>query len=438
MRCSVFPARGVGSRARARLGAVLAVLLLCAGCAGQRSPEGAPSPYRPVLLGVVTDDMTAQSLVDAARASVAYYEGAGAGTGAVVLGSDRYDQQDLAASARRVVELAEATPTAQLPARLASECRAYAAAEPAKFTAYYEPLLAARRLPDRRFRYPIYRAPDAAQRELLTGRFGGLPTRAQIDGGDEGGARRTSKRPVVEGADAHGVATSQAVGEHGASTLQETGALRGLGLELAWLDDPVARFFLHVQGSGHLLFEGGSSTRVGFAASNDAQYRSVGAVMLERGLIEKGNASAPAMRAWLGAHPGQRDALLFANPRYVFFREVAGPGPIGALGVALVAGRSLATDPCFVPRGILTFVRTRAPVLGGAGRVVGHRPLARFAFSHDAGAAIRGPARADIFWGSGEAAGVEAGHLSESGEFFVLVCAGARERSPRGNFWLRR
>lgn len=392
-----------------------ALLLLCAGCAAWRVSEDGVSVYRPASLAGVSDDLALQSLTAAARASIAYYQRprVDGDSGGVVLGGDRYDSDDLLRSAQRVVELIEATSPAELPARLAKQCRAYAAAEPARFTAYYEPLLAARRRRDERFRYPIYRAPEAAQRALLTGRFGRLPVRAEIDDGDD--------------MDAHAASNPAGV----------IAALDGLGLELAWLDDAVARFFLHVQGSGRLVFEDGSSTRVGFAASNDASYRSVGALMLARGLLDKGNASAPAMRAWLGAHPAERDRLLFENPRYVFFRNVVGPGPIGALGVALVAGRSLATDPRFVPRGVLAFVRTRAPLLDRDGRLAGHQPLARFAFSHDAGAAIRGPARVDLFWGSGEERGAEAGYMSESGEFFVLVCGGP-ERSSRRNFWVRR
>ncbi|MBI5506005.1 MAG: MltA domain-containing protein [Deltaproteobacteria bacterium] len=415
-----------------RLDAAVALLLLCTGCAGQHPLAGQLLPYRQVSLADVTDDLPVQSLADAGRASLAYYERTGVDPGAVVLDNDRYDAKDLERSVRRVLELIEETPAGQLAARLAGECRAYAADEPARFTAYYEPLLAARRRPDARFRYPIYRAPDAAQRGLLIERFGRLPTRAEIDGqyGAVGaGGQRASERP----------AAGAGVGWRGAAHRRGDGAaLRGLGLELAWLDDPVARFFLHVQGSGRLRFEDDSQLRVGFAASNDAPYRSVGAAMLARGLLAKDNASAPAMRTWLAAHPSQRDALLFENPRYVFFREVAAPGPIGALGVALVPGRSLATDPHFVARGILTFVRTRAPVVDRDGRLVGQRPLARFAFSHDVGAAIRGPARADIFWGSGETAGAEAGYLNEAGEFFVLVCGSGGNRSARRNSWTRR
>ena len=187
----------------------------------------------------------------------------------------------------------------------------------AKVTGYYEPVLAARTAPDARFRYALYRAPSPEQMQAVARRLGRVPTRADIDG------------------------------RH---------ALAGLGLEIAWTDDPVARFFLHVQGSGRLVFPGGRSRRVGFAGTNGLAYRSVGSVMLARGILGKGNASAPAMRAWLAAHPSRRDALLFENPRYVFFREAGDEGPVGALGATLVAGRSIAVDEKFLPRGAVAAV----------------------------------------------------------------------------------
>jgi len=372
-------------RSRTPLVTIASIVLLCAGCAAQRPvvSEPAPSPYRPAALGNATDDLTMQSLAQGASASLAWYEGAGRKSPPVTLGNDRYDSDALALSARRVIAMVKQTPASELPARLAGECRAYTTSGPATFTAYYEPSLEARRQSDARFRYPIYRAPDEFQRALLVQHFRGFPKRVEID------VRH---------------------------------ALEGMGLELAWVDDPVALYFLHVQGSGRLVFDDGSSMHIGFAGSNEAGYRSVGEVMLSRGLLPKGNASAEAMKAWLRAHPDQRDELLYLNPRYIFFRTVDGSGPVGSLGVALVAGRSLATDPQFVPPGVLTFFRTQQPSVAKDGRVTGWRPVERFAFSHDAGAAIRGPARADIFWGSGETAGLEAGSMHQSGDLYVLVC----------------
>lgn len=311
--------------------------------------------------------------------------------------------RDLVASARAVAAIArEETDSAALTRRLAGSCRALPAAEPARVTAYYEPLLAARRRPDASFRYPIYAKPSAAQLSALIERLGHAPTRADIDAGH---------------------------------------VLAGLGLELAWTDDPVALFFLHIQGSGRLAFEDAAEVRVGFAASNDLAYRSVGSVMLARKILGPANATAPAMRAWLAAHPDRRDALLFENPRYIFFRETAGEGPVGALGATLVAGRSIASDDRYVPRGSLVWLRTTRPIVEESGTVRERRPLTRFVFAHDAGAAIQGPARVDLFEGSGEDAGIVAGSMNETGELFVLLCRdrpATRQRSAiRWSRWRR-
>lgn len=309
------------------------------------------------------------------------------------LGARDITAADLAASARRVAEIArEAKDADALTRELGRACKAWPVGEPAKVTGYYEPLLDARAKPDAKFRYPIFAAPTPAQRQELHRRLGRTPTRADID---------------------------------------SRNALAGLGLELAWLDDPVARFFLHVQGSGRLRFEDGSERRVGFAASNDLPYVSVGTVMLEEGLLERGAASATAMRRWLAEHPERRDELLERNPRYIFFRDSgAAAAPVGSLGAPLVAGRSIAVDPGYVPGGILSWLRTTKPVVDADGQIAGRERMTRFAFAQDAGAAIQGPARVDVYFGSGEEAGLEAGAMNEIGELFLVYCASKAPQGP--------
>ncbi len=373
-------------RGRAAAVATLVIALGAAGCSASR----AVSTSQAGAFGNDADDLDAASLALAAERSADALEHAAPRTHAI--GGRLYTTADLAASARRVAAIARSQPDPlRLTQQLASQCTAVRASDTAKVTAYYEPVLAARHHPDKRFRYPVYRLPSASQMDNLRRRLGHVPTRADIDG-----------RLV----------------------------LRGLGLELAWVDDPVARFFLHVQGSGRLEFDRGDRTRVGFAGSNGLGYRSVGSLMLERGLLERDDAGAPAMRAWLTAHPGQRDALLAHNPRYVFFRDTGRDGPIGALGTTLVAGRSIASDERHVPRGILAWLRTTRPVVDRDGKSQGKRPLTRFVFAQDAGAAIEGPARVDLFWGSGEKAGLEAGSMNETGELSLLICDRAQAAAP--------
>jgi len=368
---------------RAARGLAALALVVAASGLSACSTSGGPSYPATRVLGAEVDDLDPPSLALAAERTVAAL-GVMPSDRRVLIAGRRYSPRELAASARRVVSIARGeTDPARLSKRLARECRAYPAGAAAKVTGYFEPVLDARRRRDERFRYPIYAPPSPAQLETLRRKLGRVPTRADIDSGD---------------------------------------ALVGLDLELAWLDDDVARFFLHVQGSGRLEFGDGSETRVGFAGTNELAYRSVGSVMLEQGLLERGQASATAMRRWLQAHPDRRDSLLFENPRYIFFRDNGDKGPIGALGTTLVAGRSIATDPSHIPRGALVWLHTTRPVVDADGRLVRKQPLTRFVFAQDAGAAIVGPARIDLFVGSGQAAGIEAGGMNEAGELYVLMC----------------
>jgi membrane-bound lytic murein transglycosylase A len=203
----------------------------------------------------------------------------------------------------------------------------------------------------------------------------------------------------------------------------EAGALAGMGLELAWVDDPVDAFFLHVQGSGRLRLHDGRTLRVGYAGQNGHPYRAIGRLLIESGAVPRERMSMQAIRAWLAAAgPGEAASALRHNPSYVFFRALEGlepgQGPPGALGVPLTPGRSLAVDPAFIPFGAPVFAATRDPLDGA--------PVRRLLHAQDTGGAIRGPARGDLFWGWGEAAAARAGLMREAAEVFVLV---PRERA---------
>ncbi len=270
-------------------------------------------------------------------------------------------------------------------------------AEGALFTAYYEPVLEGRRKREGAFVYPLYRRPHD------------LVEASPADFSQPWGATSIFGR-VYEG---------RLQPYYSRAEIDGHGALAGRDLELAWLADPVARFFLHVQGSGILRFPDGSSTRVGFAGSNGRPYGSIGRVLVAEGALDE-PASAPAIQRWLRADPERRESVLAENPRYVFFRETP-DGPIGKLGVTLTAGRSIAVDAARYPLGVLAYVDTEAPVVDAAGRAGGTRPLRRFVLAQDGGAAITGPGRVDLFFGTGERAGLEAGHLSSRGELYFLI-----------------
>lgn len=200
----------------------------------------------------------------------------------------------------------------------------------------------------------------------------------------------------------------------------DRGGLGGRNLELLWAKDPVDVFFLHIQGSGRVRFPDGSERRIGFAASNGHDFTGIGRALIDEGKVPREQASMQGIRAWLRAHPEEAERIMVRNARYIFFRWIDGEGPIGAQGVALTAGRSLAVDPRFLPLGVPVFLDTTWPG--------GKRPLRRLMVAQDAGAAIKGPLRADFFWGSGEPALEQAGRMKQEGRFYILLPRSVAER----------
>lgn len=195
------------------------------------------------------------------------------------------------------------------------------------------------------------------------------------------------------------------------------GALDGRARPIAYVASAVEAFFIHVQGAARLRLPDGDLLRVTFAAKSGHPYFPVARLMLERGIVTSpSEATADALRSWLeGLAPQDRRAALGRNPSYIFFREapVDDPalGPIAAAGVALTAGRSLAVD-----RSLITF---HAPVFVEADLAAGS--FRRLMVAQDTGSAIIGPARGDIFFGSGEAAFDLAARVRDTARFTLLV-----------------
>lgn len=263
-------------------------------------------------------------------------------------------------------------------------------------TGYYEPLLKGSRKPSVKHRYPLYTTPD----ELLVIDLGevypelkNMRLRGRLQG-----------RKVVP-------YYNRAEIENGANN----GAVLLKGRELVWVEDAVELFFLQIQGSGRVELENGDIMRVGYAEQNGHPYRSIGRLLVERGemLLEK--ASMQGIKAWGQRNPDKLNELLQQNASYVFFRELpAGlPGPLGALGVPLTAGRSLAIDPRAIPQGAPVFLATTWPNSS--------RQLQRLMVAQDTGGAIKGGVRADFFWGFGPEAGDQAGKMKQSGRMWVLM-----------------
>lgn len=201
----------------------------------------------------------------------------------------------------------------------------------------------------------------------------------------------------------------------------ERGALAGRGLEVVWVDDPIDAFFLQIQGSGRVELAGGGVLRLGYAGGNGQPYFAIGKALVERGVLKKEEASMQAIRRWLADHPTEAPAVMGRNPSYVFFRRLEGEGPLGALGVALTPGRSLAVDSTFLPLGAPLYLDATAPSPNPA---LPDRPLQRLLLAQDTGGAITGPLRGDVFWGPGPDAAEIAGRMKHRGRLWVLLPKG--------------
>lgn len=194
----------------------------------------------------------------------------------------------------------------------------------------------------------------------------------------------------------------------------EDGALAGKGLELLWIDDPVPAFFLEIQGSGRVNLPDGGVVRVGYDGQNGKPYVPVGRLLIERGELARDKVTMDTIRRWMAENPKKGAALRRENPSYVFFREITGEGPLGAQLVPLTAGRSLAVDRAFIPLGVPIWIDVRQ-------RFAPHDEIRRLVVAQDAGGAIKGPVRGDLFWGHGEKAARGAGAMNARGRYYLLL-----------------
>jgi membrane-bound lytic murein transglycosylase A len=198
----------------------------------------------------------------------------------------------------------------------------------------------------------------------------------------------------------------------------EDGALAGKGLELAWARDPIDLFFLEIQGSGRIRFPDGTVMRIGYAGQNGRDYVAIGRLLRDRGILPPGGASMQAIKDWIRANPDQGRALMRENLSYIFFKEVTGPGPLGALNVPVTPRASVAADANFVPLGAPVFLKMDRAEASGIW------------IAQDTGGAIKRPNRFDTFWGAGPEAVAIAGGMSASGEALVLIPKGSLQLAP--------
>jgi membrane-bound lytic murein transglycosylase A len=262
-------------------------------------------------------------------------------------------------------------------------------------TGYYEPLLFGSRIPSKRYRHPLYAAPD----DLLTVDLGAV-------------------YPELKNMRLRGRLQGNRVIPYYSRAEIDNGTAPLKGRELVWVDDAVDLFFLQIQGSGRVKLDNGEMVRVGYADQNGYPYKSIGKALVERGDLPLEKASLQGIKDWGKQNPDKLADLLNLNASYVFFREMPNNanGPLGAQGIPLTAGRSIAIDPRAIPLGAPVFLATTWPNSA--------KPLQRLMIAQDTGGAIRGAVRADFFWGFGKDAGKEAGSMKQSGKMWVLLPKG--------------
>jgi membrane-bound lytic murein transglycosylase A len=266
------------------------------------------------------------------------------------------------------------------------------------FTGYYEPHLSGSRTPDEHYRYPVYALP----RDLLV--IDLTPFSKELAG----------KRIVgrVQGDTLVPYPDRQAI--------EADAEFERVAAPIAWVDDRIDLFFLQIQGSGRIYLETGGFIRVHYHGANGRPYRSIGRLLIDQGKIPAEEMSMQRIKAYLQTHPEEVDAVLNHNPSYVFFKTETS-GPIGALGVDLTPGRSVAVDRRVFPMAAPAFFQTRIPVVDGSGRIDRWMDFSAFALNQDTGGAIRGAGRVDVFWGNGPYARIAAGYMQHKGNFYLLV-----------------
>lgn len=262
-------------------------------------------------------------------------------------------------------------------------------------TGYYEPKLFGSRVKTVRFKHPLYTVPD----DLLT-----------ID--------LSQTYPQLKDLRLRGRLQGQRIVPYFNRTEinEGKGALRGK--ELFWVDNAIDLFFLQIQGSGRIELADGRLVKIGYADQNGHPYVSIGKKLVEMGDLKIEDASMQSIRHWAEQNPAKLAVLLEQNPSYVFFRELpeALSAPLGAMGVPLTEAYSIAVDPHTIPLGAPVFLATTYPNSA--------KPLNRLVVAQDTGGAIKGAVRADLFWGFGEQAGIQAGRMKQSIQMWVLFPKG--------------
>ena len=192
----------------------------------------------------------------------------------------------------------------------------------------------------------------------------------------------------------------------------DNGAVRDKAPVLFWAKNASDVLLLHIQGSGIVRTPDGKRYRIGYAGNNGHSFVGIGSILQKNNIRPKDGFSMGAIKKWLDENPKRAKKYINQNPRYIFFRDIVGEGPIGAMGIPLTAGRSVAVDTEYIPLGLPLFLDT----VDSDGE-----PIEKLVVAQDIGAAIKGAIRADYFWGSGEEALFKAGRMKSSGSYYILL-----------------
>jgi len=322
----------------------------------------------------------------------------------VVFGPDTYTVAHVIRSLESFGAIVRERPAPEmLRQRLAERFAVYQAAGGAPsgsvlFTGYYEPLLQGRKKASADFPVPVHSRPaDLVEIDLS-------PFAADLSG----------RRIIGRYADRSVVPYPEREGIRGQADFNR------IAPPIAWLRDEIDLFNLMVQGSGKVILESGEVLQIGFEISNGHPYRSIGRMLIDQGKISAERMSMQAIRDFLVANPREAVQIMNHNPRYIFFRQIP-KGPLGALGVPLTPRRSLAVDRALFPSAAPAFISVALPQVDQQGAIQKWAPFSGFVLAQDAGSAIAGPGRADLFWGNGLQAEVAAGHLKHAGQLYFLV-----------------
>ncbi len=377
---------------------IIVIALFFAGCAIKYPLERLSLSAYPGFV----DDMSYDGLEYSLRQSIEYLQQVPKDR-LFKFGDDAYTASHLILSLEHFLDfIRKNPPTKDLERFIQANYRVYISAGRDRrgqvlFTGYYEPLLKGCLHPNAEYTVPLFALPD----DLV-----------EID--------LAPFAPKYKGETIIGRFADKTVVPYYDRSVIDNDVLEGKADKLAWLKDPVDLFFLQIQGSGKVFLDNGETINVHYHNTNGRPYRSIGKLLIDEGKIPRAEMSMQSIRAYLHNHPQEIERVLNYNPSYVFFK-IEEEGPLGCLNFKLTPGRSIALDRRLFPLPALAFIKTQKPLIDADGQICDWIDFGRFVLSQDTGGAIRGPGRADLFWGNGTYAEIAAGHMQHTGRLYFLV-----------------